>query len=44
MMYSNAAGVSGCDAEIGSGSFSRIALATLIWLLPANGLSPVTIS
>ena len=37
---SNAGGVSGWTAEIGSGSFSRIALATLIWLLPSNGLAP----
>src|ERR1700722_5262264 len=41
---SKGSGVSGCAAEIGSGSFSRIALATLIWLLPSNGRLPVVIS
>src|SRR5712692_11252020 len=41
---SKAGGVSGWVAEIGSRSFSRIALATLIWLLPANARLPVAIS
>src|ERR1700691_1264847 len=44
MMYSSAGGVRGWVAEIGAGSFSRMELATLIWLLPSNGLAPVTIS
>jgi hypothetical protein len=34
------AGVTACNARIGSGSLSRTALATLIWFLPSNGLFP----
>jgi len=37
---SNAGGVNGCSCRIGAGSFSKIALATLIWLFPSNGRRP----
>ena len=44
MTWSSATGISGCEAESGLGSLSRMALRTLIWLLPANARLPLTIS
>src|ERR1700724_1136586 len=44
IVRSTAPGVSGFTALTGSGSFSRIALATLNWLFPSNAFFPVNIS